>query len=94
MPAYDISLRCKHCGRNHFAFLKLHLNEGPSRKQSIAEYFHGPSVPPQLEAIREHVALCPKTGRKFSLIDNRDIFLVPPRHLNGDSAIYQQGKLV
>ena len=87
MPAYDIFLRCKDCGRDHFAFMKLHLEEGPDRKQSIAEYFHGPSVPPQVEAIREHNALCPKTGRKFSVKNNSDIFLVPPGHLRRVSTI-------
>jgi len=88
MPAYDISLRCKDCGRDHLALVKLHLEEGPDSKQSVADFFHGPSVPPQVEAIREHNALCPKTGRKFSVNDNRDIILVPPHHLRRDSAIY------
>ena len=88
MPAYDISLRCKDCGREHLALLKLHLDEGPDRKQSIAEYFHGPSVPPQVEAIREHNALCPKTGRRFSVKNNGEIFLVPPEQLRRDSAIF------
>ena len=88
MPAYDISLRCKDCGRDHLALVKLHLDEGPEDKQSVAEFFHGPSVPPQVDAIREHNALCPKTGRKFSVKNNSDIFLVPPEHVRRISAIY------
>ena len=88
MPAYDISFRCEECGRDHLALLKLHLEEGPDRKQSLNEYFQGSSVPPQVEAVREHHALCPKTGRKFSVKNNSDIFLVPPQQLKLTSAVY------
>ena len=93
MPAYDVSLRCKDCGRDHFAFLKLHLKDGPVRKQSIAEYFDGPCVPPQVEAIREHNALCPKTGRKFSVTNHSEIFLVPPKYLRHASSIRSKGRM-
>jgi len=87
MPAYDISFRCKDCGRDHLALMKLYLDEGPDHKQSLADFFHGPSVPPQVKVIREHNALCPKTGRKFTVKNNADILLVPPEHLRRDSAI-------
>ena len=78
MPAYDIAVRCKDCGLDHPVLLRLHIDDGPDRKQSIADLFHGRSVPPQIKAIRSHQALCPKTGRKFPLENERDIFLVPP----------------
>jgi len=77
MPAYDISLRCKVCDLDHPALLKLHLAEGPDHKQSIAEFYHGGSLPPQVDAIRGHSALCPKTGRKFSVEYESEMFLVP-----------------
>jgi hypothetical protein len=47
--------------------LQLHIEEGPDRKQSIAELFHGRSVPPPVTAIRGHLAFCHKTGEKFPL---------------------------
>ena len=80
MPAYDISFRCTDCGRDHPALLGLHIEEGPDRKQSVAEFFRRRSVPPQVETTRWHKVLCPKTGRKFSVKNDSQIFLVPPRH--------------
>jgi hypothetical protein len=81
MPAYDISVRCKPCDRDHPILLRLHIEEGPDHKQSVAESFRGRSLPPQVEAIRRHRALCPITGRRLSLENDSEIFLVPPEHL-------------
>ena len=41
MPAYDITVRCKYCGRDHPVLLRLHIEEVPERKQSITESFMG-----------------------------------------------------
>ncbi len=81
MPAYDISVRCKLCGRDHPVLLRLHIEEGPDHKQSIAEFFRGRSLPPQVTAIRWHKALCPITGRTLSLENDGEVFLVTPEHL-------------
>ena len=88
MPAYDISVRCKNCGRDHPSLLRLHIEEGPDQKQSIAESFRGRSLPPQVKAIRWHKALCPITGGKLSLENDSEIFLVPPEHLKHYSVIH------
>ena len=81
MPAYDISVRCKPCGRDHPVLLRVHIDEGPDHKQSIAESFRGRALPPQVKAIRWHKAHCPITGRTISLENDSEIFLVPPQHL-------------
>ena len=88
MPAYDIFVRCKNCGRDHSILLRLHIEEGPDHKQSIAEFFRGRSLPPQVKAIREHKAFCPVTGRTLSLENDSEIFLVPPEHLTPYSVIH------
>lgn len=88
MPAYDISVRCKTCGREHPILLRLHIEEGPDHKQSIAESFRGRSLPPQVKSIRWHKALCPITGGQLSLENDSEIFLVPPEHFRHDSVIY------
>ena len=77
MAMYEISVHCKDCGKDHPVLLRINLDSGPDRKQSIAEVFQGRSLPPQLAAIRRHHAFCYKTGRKFQLEKNEDIFLVP-----------------
>jgi hypothetical protein len=86
MPAYDITARCQDCGRDHPVLLRLHIEEGPDHKQSITDSFRGRSVPPQVKAIRWHTALCPKTGRKFPLENDSEVFLVPPEVFRRESA--------
>ena len=77
MPAYDIYVRCIDCGGEHPLLMKIFLADGPGRTQSIAEWFHGRSVPPQVLALRRHSALCLKTGKKFVLEEDDKVFLVP-----------------
>ena len=78
MPTYDISAHCTDCGIDHPVHLKIHIDDYLTCKQSVAEVFHSRSVPPQVKAIRSYNALCLKTGRKFSLDNDSEVFLVPP----------------
>jgi hypothetical protein len=78
MPAYEIYVHCVYCGGEHPLLMRIHLDEGPDRKQSIAESFRGRSMPPQVLAIKGHQALCLKTGKKFQLEKDEQVFLVPP----------------
>ena len=79
MGAYDISAYCKDCGKDHPVLLRIDLDGGPDRKQSIAELFQSRPKPPQLKAILGHSAFFYKTGRKFKLEKDDEIFLVPPK---------------
>lgn len=87
MPAYDVTVHCKQCGGDHPVLLRLHIEGGPEQKQSIAECFRGRSLPPQVKAVRWHYALCLKTGRKFPLENDDEIFLVPPKLFRRHSVI-------
>ena len=78
MPAYEIYFRCNDCKREHPIHLKIHLNYGPDHKQSIAAFFRGHSMPPQVTTIQGHKAFCLKTGKTFKLENHDEIFLVPP----------------
>lgn len=78
MPAYEIYVHCIDCGGEHPLLVRIYLDDGPDRKQSIAESFRGRSVPPQVLAVLGHNALCLKTGRKFKLENDEQVFLVPP----------------
>ena len=77
MPAYDIYVQCIDCGGEHPLLMKIFLAEGPARTQSIAEWFQGRSVPPQVSALKRRSALCLKTGKKFTLEEDDKVFLVP-----------------
>ena len=78
MPAYEIFVRCNECSREHPILMKIHLDQGPDRKQSIAEFYRGRSMPPQVTSIQGHKALCLRTGKTFKLETDDQILLVPP----------------
>lgn len=78
MPAYEIYFRCGDCQREHTIHTKIHLNQGPDRKQSLAEFFGGRAMPPQASSLQGHNVFCLKTGRKFKLDNDEQILLVPP----------------
>jgi hypothetical protein len=85
MPTYDISVHCRDCGKYHPLFLRIAVDIEPDYKQSIAELFQDRPLPPQLRAIRGHAGFCHKTGRKFKLEKDDDIFLVSPTYSRRDS---------
>jgi hypothetical protein len=77
MPAYEIYFHCNDCQREHPIHIGIHLDNGPGRKENLAEFLRGGSMPPQVMALRGHKALCLKTGRAFKLDSDDQIFLVP-----------------
>ena len=87
MPAYDVSVRCKHCNQDHPVLLRLYVTDGPRNKQSLADSFRGRPLPPQVKAIHWHRALCYKTGKTFPLEDDNEIFLVPQLAVGRESII-------
>jgi hypothetical protein len=44
MSAYDIFTLCTDCGCEHPMLMRIYIDDGPSRKQSIAESFQGRSL--------------------------------------------------
>ncbi len=87
MPTYEISFHCKDCGLDHPSLVRIHVEDGPDCKQSIAKLFDGRSLPPQVAAVRGGAAFCHKTGRRFQLENDEQIFLMPPSSLKPRSLI-------
>lgn len=77
MPRYELHALCTECGAVHPMRIRIHLENGPVYRQSIADTFHGAPMPPQVSAIQGHKTLCLKTGKMFVQEDNSRIFLVP-----------------
>jgi hypothetical protein len=82
MPPYEIYFRCNECQREHPIHIRIHLDYGPGRKETLAEFLGGRSMPPQLSAIRGHKALCLRTGKTITLENDEQILLVPATAVN------------
>jgi hypothetical protein len=76
MPAYEIYFRCDDCKREHPIHLRIYL-DGPERKENLAAFLRGHSMPPQVTTIRGRKVFCLKTGRIFRVEDDDQIFLIP-----------------
>jgi hypothetical protein len=77
VPQYEIHVLCTECGAVHPMRIRIHLENGPVDKQSLADTFQEGPMPPQVSAIEGHKTLCLKTGKIFIQDDNNRIFLVP-----------------
>jgi hypothetical protein len=77
MPTFEIYFRCDECKGEHPIHLRIHLDDGPARKESLAAFLLRRSMPPQLAAIRGRKVLCLKTGKTFKLESDDQIFLAP-----------------
>jgi hypothetical protein len=77
MPLYEIFFLCPDCEREHPTHLRIHLNAGPTNRESLAEFVTRHAIPPQLASIRGRRAFCLKTGRRFTLEQDERIFLAP-----------------
>ena len=77
MPSYEVYVHCLDCGGEHPLLIKIYLEHGPDRKQSVAESFGAGPMPPQVLAIKGRSVLCLKTGKKFRLENDEQVLLVP-----------------
>jgi len=77
VPAYEIHFLCDDCKREHAIHLRIHLEDGPARKETFAAFLRRSLMPPQITNIRGRKAFCLKTGKRFTLDNDDQIFLVP-----------------
>ena len=62
MPQYDVYVLCNECGSVHPMGIGVFLDVAPFDDQSIEEIYERNLLPPQLQAIEGHKALCLKAG--------------------------------
>src|SRR5262245_25613369 len=77
MPTYEIYFRCDDCNQGHPNHLRIYLEDGPEHKETLAAYLCGYSMPPQATTIQGRKAFCLRTGRRFKLESEDQMFLVP-----------------
>ena len=77
MARYQVSAMCNACGDLHATGIKVELNDGPMKKQSIADAFPGGKGSPAQITAQEFRVYCQRTGRHYTQKDKKKIYLVP-----------------
>jgi len=67
----------------------IRLNDGPPKKESIADTFAGKELLPSIAALSSTKFVCPNTKRFTLQEDNNQIFLVPSLEI-GKEAVNQE----
>ena len=77
---YSIVVACNRCAGLHETGISVTMENGPSSKQSIGEWFDGKNLPKSLANLTQNSVTCPKTGRQSTQKNNHQIFLVPTKN--------------
>ena len=77
MAKYSIHFFCNECSQVHPIGITLSLDDGPAKKESIADTYAGKELPPQVATLSNNEVTCPNTGKLTSQEDNNQVFLVP-----------------
>jgi hypothetical protein len=77
---YSIVVACNRCAGLHETGICVTMENGPTTKQSVGEWYQGKSLPKSLANLTQSSITCPKTGRQSTQRNNYQIFLVPTKH--------------
>jgi hypothetical protein len=75
---YSFFVTCNKCGRIHNTGFSIMLQEGPDKRQSLAELYDE-SPPGSLANLATTRMTCPFTGKQFTQNNYSRIFLIPAR---------------
>jgi hypothetical protein len=73
---YDIFALCNACGDAHPTGISINL-EGPIKRRTIAEVYHGKRLPSHLATLKQDRVYCPNLGRHYPQTDYKHFFLIP-----------------
>lgn len=57
--------------------VRIHLDDGPELKHTLADFLIGRTAPPQVTTLRSRKVFCLKTGKFFRIRNDNQILLVP-----------------
>lgn len=77
MEQYSVFVFCEDCGETHPMGICVGLNDGPAKKASIGDAYHGKKLPQNIAHAIDTRITCPKTGNWITQTDNSQVFLVP-----------------
>ena len=75
MPKFMVYSFCDDCSVPHAMGVTLHLPDGPDERATVAEAYRDRWVPPEVAALMDNQAQCPKTGRSYKQPDLERIYL-------------------
>jgi hypothetical protein len=76
---YRILVVCNKCGGLHEIGIAVTIQDGPTEKRSLGEFYEQKSLPKSLADLTNTGISCPKTGRQSIQKNLHQIFLVPNR---------------
>lgn len=73
---YQVVAFCDHCTGSHPFPITISLNDGPTDKTSIGNYYTGRDLPENIVKLTGNQIMCPATGKQLIQKNNDQIYLV------------------
>jgi hypothetical protein len=77
MARYSLFIFCDECRRIHSTRISLNLDNGPPKKETVADAYKDKPLPRNLVKLLGNAVLCPESARSLMLKDSSKVYLVP-----------------
>ena len=77
MARYSVFIFWDECRRVHSTRINLNLDNGPTKKETIAAAYKDKPLPRNLIKLLGNAILCPETAKSLELKDSSKVYLVP-----------------
>jgi hypothetical protein len=77
MAQYDVYVFCNLCSDVHRMGIRITLDDGPAKKESIGDLYAGKELPENIGRLINNQTTCARTGKTFVQKDNKQVFPVP-----------------
>jgi hypothetical protein len=85
MAKYDVYVFCNECSDVHPLGIRIDLEDGPTKKESIGDLFAGKELPADIVTLINNKTVCPNTNKLFTQTDNKQVFIVPISNNSNES---------
>jgi hypothetical protein len=77
MAQYSLFVFCDECRRIHSTRITLNLDNGPPKKETIANAYKDKPLPRNLAKLLGNAVLCTESAKSLMLKDSSKVYLVP-----------------
>lgn len=74
MSTHKVHVFCGYCERTHSTGISVNLDDGPSKKLSIADIFKDQALPVRIQRLLRNAILCRESGKSVVLRDRTKVF--------------------